>query len=89
MDKFIAYVDLYLFKIFTDEEDSKTADAIMQLFKHRESLDIFNKKAIYIYIREQTEQDTPQITKVMKKLERVYKRLHNQYLDYGYVSLNY
>ena len=82
-------MDLYLFKIFTDEEDSKTADAIMQLFKHRESLDIFNKKAIYIYIREQTEQDTPQITKVMKKLERVYKRLHNQYLDYGYVSLNY
>jgi hypothetical protein len=61
----------------------------MQLFKHRENLDIFNKKGIYIYIREQTDQDTPQITKVMKKLEKVYRRLHNQYLDYGFVSLNY
>jgi hypothetical protein len=48
-----------------------------------------NKKGIYIYIREQTDQDTPQITKIMKRLEKVYKRLHNQYLDYGYVSLNY
>jgi len=54
-----------------------------------ENLDIFNKKGIYIYIREQTDQDTPQITKVMKKLEKVYRRLLNQYLDYGFVSLNY
>lgn len=59
MDKFIQYMDLYLFKIFPENEDAKTADAVMQLFKHRESLDIFNKKGIYIYIREQTDQDTP------------------------------
>jgi hypothetical protein len=89
MDKFIHYMDLYLFKVFPEHEDAKTADAVMQLFKHRENLDIFNKKGIYIYIREQTDQDTPQITKVMKKLEKVYRRLHNQYLDYGFVSLNY
>jgi hypothetical protein len=89
IDKFIHYIDLYLFKIFPEEEDARTIDAIMQLFKHRENLDIFNKKGIYIYIREQTNQDTPQITKVMKKLEKVYRRLHNQYLDYGYVNLNY
>jgi hypothetical protein len=89
IDKFTAYIDLHLYRIFPDPEDAKTADAIIQLFKHRESLDIFNKKGIYIYIREQTDQDTPQITKVMKKLEKVYRRLHNQYLDYGFVNLNY
>jgi hypothetical protein len=89
MDKFIQYMDLYLFRVFPEHEDAKTADAVMQLFRHRENLDIFNKKGIYIYIREQTDQDTPQITKVMKKLEKVYRRLLNQYLDYGFVSLNY
>jgi hypothetical protein len=89
IDKFIQYMDLYLFKVFPEHEDAKTADAIMQLFKYRESLDIFNKKGIYIYIREQTDQDTPQITKIIKRLEKVYRRLHYQYLDYGYVSLNY
>jgi hypothetical protein len=89
IDKFIQYINLHLFKIFPDPEDSKTADAIITLFKFRENIDIFNKKGIYIYIREQTEQDTPQITKVMKSMKKVYKRLLNQYLDYGYVSLNY
>jgi hypothetical protein len=89
IDKFIAYVDLHLFKIFPDHEDAKTADAIIQLFRHRESLDIFNKKGIYIYIREQTDQDTPQITKVIKSLKKVHYRLLQQYLDYGYVNLNY
>lgn len=89
IDKFIAYVDLHLFRIFPDPEDAKTADAIIQLFRHRESLDIFNKKGIYIYIREQTDQDTPQITKVIKSLKKVHYRLLQQYLDYGYVNLNY
>jgi len=89
IDKFITYVDLHLFRIFPDPEDTKTADAIIQLFKHRESLDIFNKKGIYIYIREQTDQDTPQITKVIKSLKKVHYRLLQQYLNYGYVNLNY
>jgi hypothetical protein len=89
IDKFIVYVDLHLFRIFPDNEDAKTADAIIQLFRHRENLDIFNKKGIYIYIREQTDQDTPQITKVIKSLKKVHHRLLQQYLDYGYVNLNY
>ena len=89
IDKFILYVDLHLLRIFPDPEDAKTADAIIQLFIHRESLDIFNKKGIYIYIREQTDQDTPQITKVIKSLKKVHYRLLQQYLDYGYVNLNY
>jgi len=89
IEQFIKYVDLYLIKIFPDKEDAKTVDAIMELFKQREGLDIFNKKALYIYIREMTDQDTLQITKVIKVLKKVYIRLLNQYLDYGYVSLNY
>jgi len=89
IEQFIKYMDIHLFKIFPDKEDAKTTDAIMELFKRREDLDIFNKKGIYIYIREITNQDTPQITKVIKSLKKVYLRLLNQYLDYGYVGLNY
>lgn len=89
IDKFTKYIDLHLFKMFPNTEDAKTADAIITLFKQRENIEIFNKKGIYIYIREQTEQDTTQITKVMKGMKKTYKRLLNQYLDYGYVSLNY
>jgi hypothetical protein len=89
IEQFIKYMDFHLYRVFPDKEDAKTADAIMELFRQRESLDIFNKKALYIYIREITNQDTPQITKVIKILKKVYLRLLNQYLDYGYVGLNY
>jgi hypothetical protein len=82
-------MDIHLFKIFPNPEDAKTADAVVELFRHRENLDIFNKKALYIYIREITDQDTPQITKVIKSLKKVHYRLLQQYLDYGYVNLRY
>jgi hypothetical protein len=89
IESFIKYMDIHLFKIFSDHEDARTADAIVELFRHRENLDIFNKKALYIYIREITDQDTPQITKVIKSLKKVHYRLLQQYLDYGYVDLRY
>jgi hypothetical protein len=89
IEQFIKYMDIHLYKIFPNNEDAKTIDSVMELFKRREDLDIFNKKGIYIYIREMTNQDTPQITKNIKTLKKVYLRLLNQYLDYGYVGLNY
>ncbi len=85
----IKYMDLYLFDHFPKHEDAKTADAIMSLFRRRENIELFNKKAIYIYIREMTDQSTPQITKVLKKMKKVYKKLMTQYVDSGTVSMRF
>ena len=85
----IKYMDLYLFDHFPKHEDAKTADAIMSLFRRRENIELFNKKAIYIYIREMTDQSTPQITKVLKKMKKVYKKLMTQYIDSGTVSMRF
>jgi hypothetical protein len=82
IDLFINHVDKKLWNYFPKEEDAKTADAIMELFRKRENLDIFNKKGIYIYIREMTDQSTPQITKIIKKLKNIYKELLSQYLEH-------
>ncbi len=82
IDLFINNVDTNLWKYFPKEDDAKTADAIMELFRKRESLDIFNKKGLYIYIREITDQSTPQITKIIKKLKTIYKELLSQYLEH-------
>jgi len=57
------------------------------LFKRRENLEIFNKKALYIYIREMTEVDTPIITKVTKKLKIVYKKLYTEFNETGYIKI--
>jgi len=87
VDYFVKYVDKHLFELFPKDDDARTADAIVELFRKRENLDIFNKKGIYIYIREITDQSTPQITKVIKRLKSIYKQLFSEYLEHGYVKI--
>jgi len=52
IEQYIRYIDTHLYTLFPKSQDAKTADAIMELFRKRETLEIFNKKALYIYIRE-------------------------------------
>mgnify|MGYP000719128436 CR=1 FL=1 len=62
-------------------------DSIIELFRKRETLEIFNKKALYIYIREITDVSTPQITKIIKKLKIIYVHLYNEYYEHGYIKI--
>ena len=87
IDYLTEYIDKHMFTMFKKENDRKVCDAINVLFKRRENLDIFNKKALYIYIREMTGADTPVITKVTKLLKKHYKTLYNEYAETGYVRI--
>jgi len=87
IDYLTEYVDKHMFTMFKKEKDRKVCDAINVLFKRRENLEIFNKKALYIYIREITDVETPVITKVTKKLKVLYKSLYNEYIEKGYVRV--
>ena len=87
IDYFTEYTDKHMFTIFKKTKDRKVCDAINTLFKRRENLEIFNKKALYIYIREMTGEDTPVITKVTKLLKKQYKRLYTEYIDTGHVRV--
>lgn len=86
LDIYVEYIDKNLDKLFKPN-DHKTVYAIMQLFKNRETLEIFNKKALYIYIREIGEINTSQITKIIKKLKIIYKDLFNQYYENDYIDM--
>jgi hypothetical protein len=87
INQYIQYVDKYLYQLFPKIQDAKTADAIIELFRKRETLEIFNKKALYIYIREITDTSTPHITKVTKKLDTLRTRLFNEYYQHGYIKI--
>jgi len=87
IDYFTEYIDKHMFTLFKKEKDRKVADAINILFKRRENIEIFNKKALYIYIREITDVDTPVITKVTKILKKYYKSLYTEYSETGYVKV--
>lgn len=79
----IAYCVKNLDTIFTDPLDRKTADAVLELFKNRYVIDIFNKKALYIYIREMVDGiKTSRITKVVTKLyEKILWPHYTYYLE--------
>lgn len=87
MSMYVLYVDKHLERLFPKTQDIKTADAIMELFRKRENIEIFNKKALYIYIREITDASTPQITKVTKKLKTLYAKLYNEYYKHGTIKI--
>ena len=87
IDYYTEYIDKHMFTMFKKMKDRKVCDAINVLFKRRENLEIFNKKALYIYIREMTDVDTPVITKVTKKLKILYKDLYTEYAETGYIKI--
>jgi hypothetical protein len=87
IDYYVLYIDSNLYKLFPRVQDQKTADVILELFRKRENLEIFNKKAIYIYIREMIDVDTFQITKVIKILKKVYYNIYNEYYETGFVKI--
>ena len=87
IDYLTEYIDKHMFTMFKKDKDRKVADAINVLFKRRENLEIFNKKALYIYIREMTDVETPVITKVTKKLKITYRNLYSEYVETGYVKI--
>jgi hypothetical protein len=81
VELFVKYVDDNLLELFEKNEETKVADAILEIFKKRENIDIFNKKAVFIYVKEMTDSQSNTITKVIKKLKLIYKRILDNYLE--------
>ena len=58
----------------------KVLEAIKLLLEHPDSIEIFNKKAIYLYLREITGLNTKQIVNNLNKMRaryRVFKKKYN------------
>lgn len=66
---------------FKDPEDRVIADAVLQVFKSREDIQIFKKKAIYIYIREITGTDTSSLTRIINVLKENFYKLYREYSE--------
>ena len=64
IDEYTEYCTQNIFDLFPKGDDAQVVDAILELFRKREDINVFNKKALYIYIREQIDVKTPKITKI-------------------------
>ena len=78
-EEVIKYLDENIPNIFRNKRDTDIAYAILELLKKREEIENFNKKALYILIREMTNVNTSKITSVVNVLKKHYKIILNQY----------
>jgi hypothetical protein len=86
LNEYIKHVSDNIFEIFPKNNDAHIADAVLELFRKREEIDIFNKKALYIYIHEMIDVKTPKITKIANTLQDIFKKNYVFYLENDYID---
>ena len=87
MDAYVEYCYDNLTRIFTNQSDIHVADSILHIFESRENIDEFNKKALYVFIRERTGLETNNITRVIKVLKQIYVEKFQEYEKTEFVNL--
>ena len=88
-DQMVEFWDNNLNIIFTRKKDIRVAAAITELFRRRGSIEIYNKKALYIMIREMADVKTQYITKVVNVMRRIYLDMWKEYEEKGIVPGKY
>jgi hypothetical protein len=87
-EEIITYFENNISNLFRTKRDIDVAFSVIELMKQRETIENYNKKAIYILIREMTNVETTHITKVINIFKREYKKLINQFSASGTIAIS-
>jgi hypothetical protein len=87
IDIFVEKVDKQLPVLFKRQSDIAVADSVLELFRNREMIENFNKKALYIMIRDRTGVKTQYITRVVNILKELYITMYLQFQQTGTTSI--
>lgn len=82
----LAYWEKNLTRVFTKKRDIQIADAVLELFRRSQYIENFNKKHLYLLIREMTDCKTHYITKVVNEMKQHQIKMLNDYLDKGKID---
>lgn len=86
--QFVEYWDRNMDQIFPKKGDRLLAASIVELFRKRESIELFNKKALYIYIREMSNASTQQITKMLRIIKTKYRCMNSDFYRLGFLPMD-
>jgi len=81
----LRYWDINLTRVFTKKRDIQIADAVLELFRRSANIENFNKKHLYLLIREMTDCKTHYITKVVNEMKKHQTKMLNDYFDKGMI----
>ncbi len=85
-EEIIKYFENNINSLFKTDKDISIAYAIVELMKTRDGIENFNKKSLYVLIREMTNVETSYITKVVNVFKREYKKVLIEFEKVGYIS---
>lgn len=85
--RMLAYWDIHLENHFPKKRDMQIADAVLELFRRAEYIENFNKKSLYLLIREMTGHPTHYITKVVNKMKEKQMELYDEFDTYGDIRI--
>ena len=80
------YWDNNITNIFRRQKDILVADAVLELFRRRKNIENFNKKALYIMIREMTSSNTQHITRVINQMKKFYYNMVEEFTSSGQID---
>ena len=81
VQELIDFLEAQIFNIFEREDELKAADALLEILKRSDKLDISNKKVLYAYMKEITDVKSATITNVISKVKLVYKAILNRRIE--------
>ena len=85
-EEMLNYWEDNLMELFKRKKDLNVADSVIYLFKHRQDIENFNKKALYILIRERTGSNTQHITRVINQMKKQYIKMQKMFQSSGSVQ---
>ena len=86
VSQMLTYWDNNITNIFRRQKDILVADAVLELFRKRENIENFNKKALYIMIREMTGSNTQHITRVINQMKKYYFNMMTEFSNVGQID---
>lgn len=87
INQMIEYWENNLTNIFKRRRDIVIADAVLEIFRRKDIIENFNRKALYILIREMTGTKTQNITRVINVMKKFHTRLYEEFYIYGKINI--
>ena len=82
----LEYWDNNMNVIFRRQKDIRVADSVLHIFRIKGNIENFNKKALYILIREMTQSNTQHITRVINVMKKYQKGIYKEFQLNGYID---
>ena len=82
----LQYWEENLTNIFRRQKDIIVADAVLEMFRRRDNIENFNKKALYILIREMTGSKTQHITRIVNLMKKYNTQLMSEFQSTGQID---